>query len=90
MICCQSDAWSASLTADAHLCPVSREEIIAVLLDMDYGLQAEAYVGVLTSNFGRVLDYLRATVGCKANRVYLDVLHGTNPLEHIRCRGCVF
>ena len=68
-----------------------REEIMNVLLDMQYSMQAEAYVGVLTSNFGRMLDYLRATVGCKANRVYLDALHGPNPLKHIHCRTkCVF
>lgn len=80
-----------TLRHDQLLYHMFREEIIASLLDVQHSLQAEAYVGMLTSNFGRMLDFMRATVGCKANRVYLDVMHGPNPLEHIRCRTkCVF
>lgn len=70
-----------------------REEVLNVLLDIDYTLQSEAFVGTLTSNFGRLLDSLRSTVGCRANRPLLDAIYGPYPLEHIECRrggGCVF
>ena len=70
-----------------------REEILNVLLDIHYTMQTEAFVGTLTSNFGRLLDSMRSTVGCRANRPLLDAMHGPYPLEHIKCHyggGCVF
>jgi len=51
-------------------------EYFSMLLNLDYHLKCRAYVCMMKSNFCRVIDELRATVGGKANRHYMDVSAG--------------
>jgi hypothetical protein len=38
-------------------------EYISMLLNLEYSLQCDAYVGTLASNWCRIVDEMRATVG---------------------------
>ena len=49
-------------------------EMLNSLVSLDLALACDAWVGTLTSNWCRLIDELRSTVRCKADRVYLDVL----------------
>jgi hypothetical protein len=48
-------------------------EYISMLLNLQYSLQCEAWVCTLASNSCRLIDELRATLGGKANRFYVDL-----------------
>lgn len=48
-------------------------EYISMLLDLDYFLRCDAWVCTLKSNFCRVIDELRATVGGKAGYSFADL-----------------
>lgn len=48
-------------------------EYFSMLLNIDYHLKCRGFVCTMASNFCRVIDELRATVGGKANRHYVDV-----------------
>lgn len=52
-------------------------EYLSMLLNVHYLVRAGAYVCTLASNFCRVIDELRATVGAKADRVFVDLSHET-------------
>jgi hypothetical protein len=41
----------------------SMSEYISMLLNLEYSLQCDAYVGTLASNWCRIVDEMRATVG---------------------------
>ena len=48
-------------------------EYFAMVYDLDKHLRCEAFVCTFMSNFCRLIDELRATVGGKANRHYVDI-----------------
>lgn len=47
-------------------------EFLNSLVSLDLALQCDAFVMTLTSNWCRLIDELRATVRCKADRPFLD------------------
>lgn len=48
-------------------------EYISMLLNLEYALRCEAWVCTIASNSCRVMDELRATLGAKANRYFVDL-----------------
>jgi hypothetical protein len=48
-------------------------EYFAMVFDIDNHIKCEAFVCTMKSNFCRVIEELRATVGGKANRYYVDL-----------------
>jgi len=48
-------------------------EYISMLLNLQFALKCDAWVCTLASNWCRLIDELRATVGGKANRYYADL-----------------
>ena len=53
-------------------------EMLNSLINLDLALQCEGFVGTLTSNWCRLIDELRSTVRCKADKLYVDAQQ-TNP-----------
>ena len=51
----------------------SEEEYLAMILNLEYALRCNAWVCTLASNFCRVIDELRATVGGKAHFPFADL-----------------
>jgi hypothetical protein len=49
------------------------EEMLDCLLNLDLSLSCDGFVASFYSNWARLIEELRATVRCKAQRVYLDV-----------------
>ena len=47
-------------------------EFLWSLLNLQLALEADAWVGTLTSNWCRLIDELRSTVRCKAEFPYAD------------------
>lgn len=60
-------------------------EYLSMLLTIDYSLKCSAWVCTLASNFCRVIDELRATVGSKANLPFADM--STETCYHPPCIG---
>eukprot|EP00607_Mallomonas_marina_P003583 CAMPEP_0182439738 /NCGR_PEP_ID=MMETSP1167-20130531/86616_1 /TAXON_ID=2988 /ORGANISM="Mallomonas Sp, Strain CCMP3275" /LENGTH=302 /DNA_ID=CAMNT_0024633499 /DNA_START=499 /DNA_END=1404 /DNA_ORIENTATION=- len=54
-------------------------EYISMILNLDYAVRCDAWVCTLASNWCRVIDELRATVGGKANKPYADLSMETCP-----------
>ena len=54
-------------------------EYFTMVLDIDAHIRCEAFVCTHRSNFCRIIDELRATVGGKANKVYADFTCGNPP-----------
>ena len=48
-------------------------EYLSIILNLEYAIKCDAWVCTLKSNFCRLIDELRATVGGKANRNYADL-----------------
>jgi hypothetical protein len=48
-------------------------EYISMLLNLQLAVQCESWVSTLASNFARVIDEMRVTVGAKANRAFADL-----------------
>ena len=48
-------------------------EYLSMILNLQYALKSQAWVCTLASNFCRVIDELRATVGAKANHLFVDL-----------------
>lgn len=73
--------WFLSCTAVQHyaerLGPTN--EALNSLAGLHLALQCDAFVGTQSSNWGRLIDELRATVGCAADKVYLDAAMGDPP-----------
>eukprot|EP01041_Mallomonas_annulata_P009124 gene9124-18900_t len=53
------------------------EEYLAMILNLEYALQCDAWVCTLASNYCRVIDELRATVSGKAHLPYADLSRET-------------
>ena len=80
----QFTGWNVSYTdvqryTDPELSPLSiagrigrANEMINSLVSLDLALQCDAFVMTLSSNWCRLIDELRATVRCKADRPFLD------------------
>ena len=49
------------------------EEMLDCLLNLDLSLSCDGFVASFYSNWSRLIEELRATVRCKAHRVFLDV-----------------
>ena len=48
-------------------------EYLSMLLNLEYALKCESWVCTLASNFCRIIDELRCTVGAKCNRHFADL-----------------
>ena len=80
----QFSGWNVSFThvqrfTDPHLSPQNiagsigrANEMLNSLVSLDLALQCDAFVMTLSSNWCRLIDELRATVRCKADRPFLD------------------
>ncbi|CAK9882942.1 unnamed protein product [Sphagnum jensenii] len=80
--------WNVSWTNlsrvdDATISPMDRanrlgwtEEFLNSLLDLGLALECDAFVGMYSSNWNRLIDELRSTVRCKAHFPYVDVHQG--------------
>ena len=80
----QFTGWNVSYThvqrfTDPELSPLNiagrigrANEMINSLVSLDLALQCDAFVMTLSSNWCRLIDELRATVRCKADRPFLD------------------
>jgi hypothetical protein len=73
----QVQAWmnyteQQTLIASGHSLHHERE-YLSMIFDLDYHLQCSAFVCTMGSNFCRIIDELRATVGGKANAVYAEM-----------------
>lgn len=65
-------------TERKHKAPVHHPlEYLSMLLNIHYLIQGEAFVCTMASNFCRLVDELRATVGGRADRAYLDLSEET-------------
>ena len=49
------------------------DKYFAMIYDLSFHLRCEAFVCTMASNFCRIIDELRATVGAKAHRHYSDI-----------------
>ena len=54
-------------------------EMLNSLISLDLALQCEGWVGTLSSNWCRLIDELRSTVRCKADRLYVDAQQPNPP-----------
>ncbi len=61
------------------------EEYLSMMLNVHYLLRSTAWICTMSSNFCRVIDELRATVGAKADHPYLDL-----SIETCDSPPCVF
>jgi hypothetical protein len=80
--------WNVSWTNlsrvdDSTVSPMDRadrigwtEEFLNSLLDLGLALECDAFVGMYSSNWNRLVDELRSTVRCKAHFPYVDVHQG--------------
>lgn len=57
-------------------------EMLNSLINLDLALSCDGWVGTLTSNWCRLIDELRSTVRCKADKLYVDAQQ-TNPPKDI-------
>lgn len=48
------------------------KDFLGSLLNLQLALECSAWVGTLSSNWCRLIDQLRATVGCKATLPFSD------------------
>jgi hypothetical protein len=48
-------------------------EMLFSLTNLDMALSCDAWVGSLNSHWGRVIDEMRSTVRCNADRPFVDV-----------------
>eukprot|EP01041_Mallomonas_annulata_P001847 gene1847-3587_t len=48
-------------------------EYISMLLNLEYSLQCDLYICTLASNWCRLVDELRTTIGGKANKLFVDL-----------------
>lgn len=49
------------------------EELLDCLLNLDLSLSCDGFLASFYSNWARLIEELRATVRCKAHRVFYDV-----------------
>lgn len=56
-------------------------EMLNSLINLDLHMQCEGWVGTLTSNWCRLIDELRSTVRCKADRLYVDAQQVNPPMD---------
>ena len=56
-------------------------EMLNSLISLDLALQCEGWVGTLSSNWCRLIDELRSTVRCKADRLYVDAQQVNPPMD---------
>jgi hypothetical protein len=49
------------------------EEYLSMLLNLHYLIKAEVYICTLASNFCRIVDELRATIGGHADKLFVDL-----------------
>jgi hypothetical protein len=61
------------------------EEMLDCLLNLDLSLSCDGFVASFYSNWARLIEELRATVRCKAHKVFLDV--GTELMQDQRFGG---
>ena len=74
-----TNLFDRSVVAAAHSQHKSKSnahhdlEYLSMLLNLEYSLKCDAWVCTIMSNWCRVIDELRATVGGKANYHYADI-----------------
>ncbi|CAE7785558.1 FucT6 [Symbiodinium sp. CCMP2456] len=71
----------------------AREQALIAFMNLELALEADAWVCALTSNWCRLIDELRMTVGMKASKPYLSLsTHGKTkqpcPPEEPQCYLC--
>lgn len=59
------------------------EEFLNSLLSLQLALECDGWVGMITSNWNRLIDELRSTIRCKYDHPYLDVFQGTNITDYV-------
>lgn len=52
------------------------------LVSLQLALECDAFVGMISSNWNRLVDELRSTVRCKYDSPYVDVFVGTNITDY--------
>jgi len=55
------------------------KDMFGSLLNLQLALECGGFVGTLSSNWCRLIDELRSTIGCKADAPFLDVAQGDDP-----------
>lgn len=71
---------SARLDFDtAHHQPQVHDDLeyLSMILNLEYSVRCEGFVCTIASNFCRIIDEMRATIGMKANRFYADLSYET-------------
>lgn len=58
------------------------EDFLNSLLSLQLALDCNAWIGMISSNWNRLVDELRSTVRCKYDRPYVDVFVGTNITDY--------
>jgi hypothetical protein len=61
------------------------EELLDSLLNLDLSISCDGFVASFYSNWSRLIEELRATVRCKAHKVFLDV--GVELMHDVRFGG---
>ena len=56
-------------------------DMLNSLISLDLALQCDGWVGTLTSNWCRLIDELRSTMRCKADKLYVDAQQTNPPKE---------
>lgn len=57
-------------------------EFLNGLLNLQLALDCDAWVGMISSNWNRLVDELRSTIRCKYDQPYVDVFVGTNITDY--------
>ncbi|KAG0555792.1 hypothetical protein KC19_11G003200 [Ceratodon purpureus] len=73
----QSRDYNGGTTGFAQLVGWN-EEFLNSLLSLQLALECNAWVGMISSNWNRLIDELRSTIRCKSDRPYVDVFVGSN------------
>ena len=73
------DATKSTLAYTAEIGPGN--EMLNSLINLDLALQCDAFIGTLSSSWCRLIDELRSTVRCKADKLYLDAQQAYPPSD---------
>lgn len=58
------------------------EEFLNSLLSLELALECDGWVGMISSNWNRLVDELRSTIRCKYGSPYVDVFVAANITDY--------
>lgn len=62
------------------------KDMLGSLLNLQLALECSAWVGTLSSNWCRLIDQMRSTVGCKAHLPFVDPVQSKQYNYNLGCR----